>query len=572
MRHARAVAPCALFWCALCASAAAPPPPRIDSVYPVGGKPGSTFQAVVRGANLKHAYQIWFEGGGMQGTVLGVEQEVTSGARGKVTTDLLRIEMKLDASMPPGSRSFRVLTSGGISNALPVHAHEEPPLLEADGPHDLPRQAQVIVNIPVALHGRIAQSGEVDYYSFRVDAGQELTFRTVSSAALDPGLALYKLTGSYFDPDRATRLAFTDEPVSYPDLTTEATLYYRFAQAGQYLVRVNGFWGHGGPGQEYALLISPTRPHAPPADEDRPAWRERSWTRPLDTERMRQLWNRAVPRHAPALPPIPVIDADAEPATAPVEPPVIPLPALVTGTIERPGDIDRVRFSVKEGDRIVIEVETPEKTLPLMNPYLRVVDSEGVEAFTNVLSNINANGNVSKQIHPKTQYSFPRAGQLTLEIRDITATYGDRQMRYKVLVRPQVPHVGAIQISEDRLNLVAGKTQKLSIVTDQEEGFDGFVILSMEGLPEGVRAVTATEVEPDRPPSQSVGKRERFTTKNQKATFVLIPGENAPATKTPAMARIYAQPSLKGDLGTKMLIKEIPVMVIGEEPPGRQSE
>jgi hypothetical protein len=44
---------------------------------------------------------------------------------------------------------------------------------------------------------------------------------------------------------------------------------------------------------------------------------------------------------------IPVVDADAEPTSVPVEPPESPLPALVVVTIERPGDIDLVRFSVK---------------------------------------------------------------------------------------------------------------------------------------------------------------------------------------------------------------------------------
>ncbi len=561
--------------CSATLRAASAPAPRIDSIYPIGGKPGSTFQAIVRGVNLKAAYQIWFEGAGINATVLGVEAEPVSsaGAKSRVTTELLRIEMRMEASISGPSRSFRVLTPGGISNTLAIYAHHEPSLPETDAPHDLPRQAQPIPSLPVAIHGRIAQAGEVDYYSFQAEAGRELTFRTLSSAALDPGIALYKLTGSYFDPDRATRLAFSDEPVPYPNLSTEAILHYRFQHAGQYLVRVNGFWGHGGQGQEYALLIYPSRPAEPAAHEPSDVWRERrTWTRPLDPERMKLLWNRAVAGQAPVLKPVPVIDADAEPKTVPVEPPLIPLPALVAGAIERPGDIDRVRFSVKEGDRLAIEIETPGKTLPLMNPYLRVVDSEGVEAFTNIFSNVNANGNVSKQIHPKTQYAFPRAGQFTLEIRDITASYGDPQMRYRIMVRPQVPHVGEIQVSEDRLNLVPGKAQKLSIVTDQEEGFDGFVILTMEGLPPGVRAVTATEVEPDRPPSTSAGKRERFTTKNQKATFVLIPEPGAPQTKVPALAKIYAQPAVKGELGARMLIKEIPVMVIADEPVRRQTE
>jgi hypothetical protein len=199
---------------------------------------------------------------------------------------------------------------------------------------------------------------------------------------------------------------------------------------------------------------------------------------------MERLAGRTVASKPPAE--IAVIDADAEPTSFPVEPPVIQTPTMVVGTIERPGDIDRVRFSVNEGDKLAFEIETPEKTLPLLNPLLRVFDADGVEALTNVWTRVNANGNTSKQIYPKTQYAFPRKGDFTLEIRDITASYGDSEMKYKVLVRPWVPHLGEARVSIDRLNLAAGRAQQLSIVIDQEEGFDGLAIFSIEGLPDGV--------------------------------------------------------------------------------------
>lgn len=516
---------------------------------------------------------------------MGVATEAPPEAKSKKTNpaDLLQVEFRLAPAVRSGPHVFRVITPGGLSNSLELYVHEQPAFLENAEPHDLPRQAQPIGPLPAAVHGRIAEVGEVDHYSFQVEAGEELLFRTVSSEPLDPALALYVLSGSWFDPGRATRLAFQDEDVAYPDLPTDAALRYRFEKAGEYMVRVNGFWGHGGPDQVYLLLVSRVSSPkvAPQVDESKKIseWDERTWTRNLDTGRMQQLWSRAVPELAPkpgeqpgdessaqaaaaAIREIPVIEADAEPSRAPVEPPVIPLPALVVGTVEHPGDIDRVRFSVKEGDRLAFEVETPDKTVPLMNPYLRVVDSAGVEALTNIYSRINANGNISKQIEPKTEYAFPRDGDFTLEIRDITATYGDRKMRYRVLVRPQVPHLGEVQIAQDRLNLVAGEAQKLSIVTDQEEGYDGYAILTVEGLPAGVTAVMATEVEPDSPPPFNEGKKERFTTNSQNATFVFLSEPDAPATSMPVKGRVYAQPVVKGKLGPRILAKELWIMVL----------
>lgn len=554
---------CSLAFASCAVLCAAPPaPPKTESIFPLGANPGTSFSAVVRGTALKGAYALWFEQPGVSAKVAAVESEPgPAGGKGK-PSELLRVDMAVEAAAQGSWRSFRVLTPGGVSNSIRLYLHSEPSLLEDANPHDLPRQAQPLPALPVAVHGRIAKVGEVDYYSFRAAAGEELTFITTSSDALDPGLAIYKSGGSWFDPERPTRLAFTDEPVSYPGLGTEAVLTYRFQDAGEYFVRVNGFWGHGGAGQEYMLRVirGPAPKQLEGPGESR--WTERTWTRGLSTERMRDLSARALPSLAAAAKPIPVVDADAEPKSVPVEPPKIPLPAMVTGTIERPGDIDRVRFSVKEGDRIALEVETPEATVPLLNPYLRIVDSDGVEAFTNVLSFINSNTNLAKQIQPKTQYTFPRGGDFTLEIRDITSTYGGTRMKYKILVRPQVPHLGEVKVNVDCLNLEAGKAQKVSIVTDQEEGFDGYVIVSMEGLPQGVRAVPATEVDPDSPPQPPMGKRERFTTKSQKATLVLAPEASAPATRIPVIGRIYAQPVVKGELGTRILIKEIPVMVV----------
>ncbi len=572
------------------ASAAEPlPEPQTTSVYPLGGQAGTSFTATIRGQSMDGAYALWFESGGIEATVeqLDVEPlppDAGKSKKKKKPTQLLRVRFQIAADAKPGQHRFRVVTSHGLSNALQLHLHAEPSVTEQNEPHELPTEPQALSSRPLAVHGRIAEVGEVDYYSIDVPQGEALRFEALSSGPLDPSIAIYELTGSWFSPDRATRLAFHDEPVSYPGLTTEAALDYRFEKAGNFLVRVSGFWGYGGADHSYVLRVMPAPEDAEQTasrqEPDSTEWLERTWTRKLDTDRMKALWSRSVQEPATdtqdetkqkdavtndaaaAIPPVPIVDADAEPTQLPIEPPLIPLPALVVGTIERPGDIDRVRFAAKEGDKLILEIELPAKTKPLMNPYLRVTDAAGVEAFTNVYSNVNANGNISKQNQAKTAFAFARDGEFTLEIRDITASYGDSEMRYRVLVRPQVPHMGEVHIAQDRLNLVAGRAKKLSVITDQEEGFDGFVVLSIEGLPQGVRAVPATEVEPDSPPPFNEGKKERFRTKSQKATFVFLSERDTPVTRMPVTATIYAQPVVDGRLGGRIPVKELLVMVV----------
>ena len=577
-----------LLWLGSAAAAGDDAVPQLVSVFPIGGQQGTTYRTAIRGHSLDGAYALWFAFPAFEAKVLTLEEDPDQPEPEKRDEDdceppviqRLEVDIRVPSEADFGRHLFRVVTPQGVSNPLELYIHGEDALHEQAGSHELPSQAQPLAGYPAAIHGRIHEVGEVDYYSFTARKGQELLFEAFSSAAMDPAVTLYEPTGSWFDPDRAIRLAFHDEPVSYPGRTTEPSLTYQFQKDGDFLVRVNGFWGHGSPDHSYVLrIVRPTsnggrqqngRSHG------NPEWNERTWTRKLHPDRMETLWSRAVPELAPrsedsdesessnhgavaAILEIPVVDADAEPTKAPVE---IPVPALVVGTVEHPGDIDRVRFSIKEGDRLVLEVQTPEKTLPLMNPYLRVVDAEGVEAFTNIYSHINANGVVAKQIHPKTTYAFPRDGEFTLEIRDITANYGDREMRYRVLVRPQVPHMGAVHVEKDYLNLVAGEAKKLSVTTDQEEGYNGYVVLSIEGLPEGVRVVPATEVEPDSPPAFNVGKIERFTTKSKKATFVFLSEPDAPATRMPVKAHVYAQPVMQGKLGARMAVKELLIMVV----------
>ncbi len=555
----------------------APAEPQILSVFPLGGQLGAELQASLRGHALDGAYALWFDTRQLPARIvdLKTEQLPVSSARKpdrgdsvKEPIQVLKLNFQIPDAASPGAHSVRVLTPGGISNLWTLWVHAGPSVLEGDESHEMPTEAvELGADLPV-VHGTISAKGEVDYYAFEVSRGKTLGFEVVSSPSMDPALALYHLTGSWFNPDRAKRLAFNDETIAYPKLSTEAILTHRFETSGRYFVRVSGFLGEGGLDHQYLLRTTPAdagatswrRKSSEAQGSELDMWKERTWTRPLRQDRMQVLRSRRVtPQTAPDPLNIPVIDLDAEPASPSAGFRRVDLPSLLTGIIEPPGDIDRVSFSAKIGDKIALEVETPNQTIPLFNPYLRIYDDQGVEVLTNVHSTLNGNNEISKQIQPKTIHAFPRAGRFTLEIRDITSSYGDV---YKVLLRPQVPHMGQIHVDESHLNLVAGRASKLSLVTDQEEGFEGYVVMTVEGLPEGVKAHTATEVEPDRPTAMNRGKQERYVSKSRKATFVFVVEKDAPATRTPVTARILARPVGEGRLGAVIPVKDLLIMVV----------
>ena len=105
----------------------------------------------------------------------------------------------------------------------------------------------------------------------------------------------------------------------------------------------------------------------------------------------------------------------------------------------------------------------------------------------------------------------------------------------------------------------------MSVETDQEEGFDGQIALTVEGLPEGVRATMGTELQPHVPPPYNPGKVERFRPESQKATFLFMTDAGAAPTLKPVEASIVAQPVMKGKLGRALMVKKILLTVVNQE-------
>ena len=553
------------------------PEPALSSIFPMGGNPGTEFTAEVRGTALEGAYAVWFDSGVLSADIQRVEPVNKDGKPGQPPSKRkyrAALRLRIQDAAKAGLYWMRLLTPNGLTDAVRFRVNSDPVIEEVGSAHSDPESAQRLDRFQVVVNGRFSRKAEVDFYDFEVSAGERLRFEAYSgSPSTDPVLTLFEPTGSWHNPARLTRLAYNDEPTHYPGRSNESRLTYRFEKAGRYVLRVEPFLGGGGPDHVYQLRA--TRPNAGERAEKHrtrhfyrqavaPLWEERNFTRPLRPDALEVLWSRSTgrPEREPGGE---IAVANADTGSANSQPVDVMLPSFIQGTVESPGDIDRVRFDAKRGDGIAIEVETPDAAPPDFVPYLRVVDEAGVEVFSNVHSMVHANGGfIMKVLSPKTVFDFRRDGRFTLEVRDLTTQRGDDRFAYRILIRPKVPHVGAVHIEEDRLNLVAGEIYKLSIVTDQEEGFEGYIALAVEGLPEGVRVIPATEVEflKVRQPRLSEGKVERYLAKNRTATLLLVTDDDAPPTRAPSMMQVMATPVRKGEMGRPILAKQVPVMVL----------
>ena len=580
--------------------------PAVLSLFPLGAQQGQSLEVEMRGRNLEGTYAIWSNTTGLKVRVEKVEEielqekeDYDSSTKETGLGHRVLLELRIDSTAKSGVHSLWLVSPRGVSNAVPFWIHSDPVIPENEGVHDAgpfnaPEQAQE-VTFPVVINGRIRHDAELDYYEFEAPQGQELAFEMIPWT-FGSQFALYEPTGSWFDSGRARQLAMA----VHDEYTTAPQLTHRFGKSGRYLAQV-GFFAHVssrfGEDSSYQLRITPTGQsplwigHQGFDAIGKNGWQERAFDRRLESDRLQILWSRTLKTsrseagagEGGALTPASdeagrfeskgLDPADAEAALSSIrerEPNErtdqaleVSFPLLIEGAIERPGDIDSFKFTVKDGERLAFEIETPATAPPFFNPRVGIVDGDGIEFLTNIYKRMGRQFQFyRKTVEPKTVYTFELGGEYTLQVRDISSRHGGPNFVYRLLIRPQIPHVGELKLKEKWVNLTQGEAKKLTVITGQEEGFSGEIALRVENLPPGVEVFPGTEVEPDRGPNPDEGPKERFVAKSQKATILLMAGREAPVTTWPQFVRITARPVMEGQPGEPLPVGQIPLMVV----------
>ncbi len=588
--------------------------PELVSLFPLGGMSGTTVEVEIRGERLEGAYAIWFGGEGLGAQIKKVEEidlsiaaENTQSSTQKtkmkqVTGHLVLLQMEIDQQARAGAHHLRVLSGRGISNALSFWVNSDPVVAETSDPHHSPERVQ-LVKVPVVINGRIGESDEIDCYEFHALQGQELVFEFEGTGQA----TLYEVTGSWFDPNRVVRLDFVENLLPRYHEISDSQLTYPFRKDGRYVVKVTGA---SEPDPFYRLRIVPLEAATLRLASSR--WHERSFSRKVDREWLLRVGSRSLTApHDGAGTREDGGDATATPAitreTEPneVQAPAIGVPAIIEGAIERPGDVDSFRFKVTKGQRVAFEIETPATPYPYFNPRLQVLDQEGQEVLTNVYKRVTRTTMIYwKSPEAKVMHTFSEGGEYILRMQDITSRHGQPDFQYRVLIRPQIPHVGEVQVIEywqrtedeeiDRINLVPGEAKKLTVVTHREEGFTGDIAITVENLPPGVQVIPATAMDDRGGLPQDQGLKERFMPESREATILIAASENAPLTVSPHLIRFEVCPVAEGrvgryvkfggeaplkpmglgQVGKPLLVTEVPLMVMRppEPPPAQLAE
>lgn len=623
--------------------------PKLVSIFPLGGQQGTTFEIDVTGKQLQGAYAVWFEDDELVASIQQVE-EVENKKNDKKSPDDYKQEVdqqdyraRMTVHLPQqaslGLHLFRLVTPRGVSNALALQVVSEPVIAETGESHQRAVEAQPL-SVPIVVNGQLTGKGEQDFYSLEVSQGEELIFAVRSDLGVEDSyraeaeIALYEMTGSWFDPERITRLLVDGPSLSWEPIhryqrissTGKFTLFrrlaHRFRSAGRYLLSVRTFVGSGGPNHGYQLRIVPRKSEQPSgvlgvvAHHDPSDWLERdsaslrqlgSFGRSIEPNYLELLFSRGgltpemfvgtkpgglsrsnadglanpgPPRSTRLVP-----FAEVEPNDSVHQSGTIAVPGLVEGRVQKAGDEDYFHFTAEAGQRIAFEIETPHLSPPQFNPWLKVFDSQGKQLVENIYKEYGGDGDdVNKTIERKTIYTFAHAGDYYVQIRGLTSLQSGPEFKYRLLVRPQIPHLGRFEVSlgvtqvfssivdkTDRINLEVGQTREMVVVCEKEEGFDGDIAFTVENLPPGVRALPSTSARwtetlmrgvQYRPLDTEVMPSIHHRAERTSTTLLLSAVPDASTTTTPRFVHVMAWPVVEGKAGRSLPAGRIPFMLL----------
>ncbi len=542
------------------------PTPRLLLVTPCGGQTGSTFEVTVTGQDLDAPTGLHFSHPDIKAEPLGagspakvVSMKGKKGGKAMTNAANQRFKVTVPADVPPGIHDVRVVGKWGISNPRAFVVGDLKEFVEREPNNDVPEGQRVEVNSTVT--GVISAPTDVDYYLFHGQKGQRVVVSCLTSSIdsrLPAVIELYSSAGSSLASSRGYR---------ENDALLDATL----TEDGDYYVRVSSFtYTQGGADYFYRLTVT-TAPWIdavfPPMVEPGKSAQVTVYGRNLpggkaDSSAVvdgRVLEKITVTVEAPAdavagqrlaytghvTPAASGLDGFelrlrngagvSNPmlltyAHAPVvlENPAndtpenaqrLTLPCEVAGRFEKRNDRDWYVFHARKGDVYSIEGFAERLGSPL-DLFLEVRKA----GAANVLAELDDDPEIlSLQLYtrsddpPRYRFAAPADGDYLLQVgsRDGTMRWGPRHV-YRVRITPERPDFRVIAMPPganlpDAAVVHRGGHQLFNLVVWRQDGFNGEIAVTAEGLPPGVtlppqvippgakQGVLVVSAEPDAP-------------------------------------------------------------------------
>lgn len=354
----------------------------------------------------------------------------------------------VDAAAAPGPREIRLRAAGGLTNPVRFEVGEPPEVREEYTRSWRPDGAAVL-DAPVVLDGQI-EPGETDRFRLRARRGDVLDV-SVHARSLQPFLA--DAVPGWFEAVVALQDAGGAELArSSPSDSGDPTLSFTAPADGEYVLSIRDALFRGRDDFVYRAVV----------DVEGARMRRAGSTRRMDDA-------------ADAV-------AESEPNDDPGHAQRIAPPSVVTGCVDRPGDVDVYRFDGRAGDDVVAEVTAWREGSPL-DSTLRLTDAAGrVVAFDDDFED-GEPGTLTRHADSCLRARLPADGAYFLRVADATG-HGGPRFRYRLRVGPPRPDFELI-VSPASVNVPCGRPVPVRASVVRKDGFDGDVDVEVDSAPTG---------------------------------------------------------------------------------------
>src|SRR6266542_2806142 len=480
--------------------------PMIMAVRPVAVQAGKTCECEFESRyNLDGAYRVFVSGTGVRGEVdppPAPPAALKSGAK-RPEVSRLKVRFKTAADALPGMRDVRLITPQGASTLGQLVVVRDPIIVEA--PNNNTMKTAQAITLPAAVCGALEAQEDVDFFKFRVAAGQALIFHMYCHRLADRIHDLQSLSHTILilHDHKATVLASNDNYYAADPL-----LHHKFDKAGEYYLEVRDVRFAGEPHWTYCIEIN-DRPYVThvlpmratpgtttklrlvghnlppdasaeltvPADESEGL---RWYTLPLGKGQK----SNAVPVVISKLPDVREAPGDND---TPAKAQLLRVPAGVSGCMDAPGDVDCYAIDAKKGERFTFEV-IAQRHGSHLDSLLRVLGPKGEKLAENDDHRERNSGYNGFNQHADSflEWEAPADGRYVVQVRDVHQR-GGPEFGYFLRVTHTRPAF-VMDTDTDKTLLAPGTGGVLHVRLTRKGGFSGEVQLGIEGLPKGVKA------------------------------------------------------------------------------------
>lgn len=461
----------------------------VTSMFPPGGKPGTTIPVTITGNRLTGANGFWSEHPG-----------ITAKIKPDPANDKqVQAELVLAGNVPPGLYQWRLLAEHGASPPRFLAVTSGESLLEKE-PNDKVEDAQPLP-LEATVNGSLEKYQDIDFYKISGKAGERVLIISQAQAlgvSADLAIAVVDRQGK---PIALGKEFLHGDP--YIDFTYPAD--------GEFFVQVWNLTPGDQPGRVYQLIVTkqPILQYVFPAGGQRgksvnlqigaidPAnslggkpdgpYHElgASFTIPADASAhfpFRVPGKRSINSLPLAVSDLNEIN-ETEPNNDPKQAQVVTPPVVINGRFPTRGDIDFFKLKATKGQKLIFDVECQQLGYK-GDLLLTVFDEAGKQLAEN-------NDRAPDQLDPRLEFPVPADADYVIRLQEVVPQrcLGPKFI-YRLTIREAIPDF-RLTLKEPTVFMKPGDGT-VAIDVERLEGFDGDIQASIQGLPGDIKAEPAT--------------------------------------------------------------------------------